>query len=94
MRIMDMTEAVAPGCKVEYTGIRPGEKIHECLLTEDESRHASEFDDLFIIKPEYHSWTKEKRKGGKPLTSEFRYTSDKNSQWLRVEELQNMIKEV
>ena len=91
MKIMDMVEAIAPGCKVEYTGIRPGEKINECLLAEDESRYAFEFDDFFVIQPEYPFWIKEKQKEGKPLPGEFRYTSDKNDRWLTTKELQDMI---
>jgi len=91
MKIMDFSEAVASGCKIEYTGIRPGEKIHECLLTEDESRHALEFKDFFIIEPEHQWWQRENHKGGKAVKEGFRYASDNNTDWLTIKGLQQLI---
>jgi UDP-N-acetylglucosamine 4,6-dehydratase len=91
MRITDLAKAIAPDCKIEYTGIRPGEKIHECLLTEDEARHSLEFDNFFVIEPEYYWWsTKDSLKTGKRLPDAFRYTSDKNDWWLQLEELKKI----
>ena len=90
-KIIDLAQAIVPECKMEFIGIRPGEKIHELLITEDEARHALEFDDFFVIEPEYHFWAYKKWKGGKPLSEGFRYTSDKNDRWLTVEELKNMV---
>ncbi|MBN1824466.1 MAG: UDP-N-acetylglucosamine 4,6-dehydratase (inverting) [Endomicrobiales bacterium] len=92
MKIMELAKAIAPGCKIDYTGIRPGEKLHECLLTEDEARHSVAFKDHFVIEPEYHWWTSKIyiEKGGEKLTDNFRYTSDKNDKWLTIEELKKM----
>lgn len=94
MRITDLARAIAPGCKIEFVGIRPGEKIHECLLTEDETRHALEFDNFFVIEPEHPWWGKRNWKKGRPLPPGFRYTSDKNDLWLTVKELQEMTKDL
>src|SRR3970282_2900023 len=55
-RIMDLVEAVAPGCRVEFVGIRPGEKLHEVLISEDEARQARELDDMFVVEPLSPSW--------------------------------------
>ena len=91
MKITDLADAIAPGAKRKVTGIRPGEKVNEILLTEEEARHAREFDDYFIIEPEYLFWGKDDVKGGKPLPEGFRYTSDNNDQWLSKDELKRMI---
>ena len=56
MRIMDMVAAIAPGCEIEDIGIRPGEKLHEVLVSEDESRQALEFDRMFVIEPVEAPW--------------------------------------
>jgi UDP-N-acetylglucosamine 4,6-dehydratase len=91
MRIMDLAKAIAPECEIEFIGIRPGEKIHECLLTEDEARHSIEFEDFFVIEPEHPWWNAERWSGGKRLPEGFRYTSDTNTQWLSIEELKKMV---
>lgn len=92
-KITDLAKAVAPDCKIKYTGIRPGEKINECLLTEDESRHAMEFRDYFIITPEHPWWYKGNHNSGKKLPEGFRYASDSNSRWFSLQDLYKMIKE-
>lgn len=92
MNILDLAKIIAPECEIMYTGIRPGEKLHECLLTEDEARHSLEFRDYFMIEPEFHWWTDKSPKGGKKLQDGFRYTSDKNTEWLTVEQLNEIIK--
>ncbi len=92
MKIMDLAEAVAPECKIDVVGIRPGEKLHEVLISQDESRHAVDCGDVFVIEPEAASWTYNKRKGT-PLMDGFRYSSDENKEWLSVEDLRAMIGE-
>lgn len=94
MRITDLAKVIAPESKIEFIGIRPGEKIHECLLTEDEARHTLEFDNFFVIEPEHPWWGKRNWKDGKQLSPGFRYTSDKNDQWLTVKELQEITKDL
>lgn len=92
MKIMDLANAIAPECKIVNMGIRPGEKLHECLLTEDEARHTFEFDNYFVVEPEFHWWTDKNLNGGRRLQDGFRYTSDKNTEWLTVEILREMVK--
>ncbi|MBI4523175.1 MAG: UDP-N-acetylglucosamine 4,6-dehydratase (inverting) [Deltaproteobacteria bacterium] len=91
MNIMDLVKAVAPECKVEYVGIRPGEKLHEVLVSEDEARHSVETEEMYIIQPKHPWWGRENWRGAKPLPEGFRYGSDTNTTWLSVEELQRLI---
>jgi UDP-N-acetylglucosamine 4,6-dehydratase len=93
MKMVDLAKAVAPGCKVKYIGIRPGEKINECLLTEDEARNSLEFDNFFIVQPQHSFWKWENQKEGRPLPDGFRYASDNNSEWLTEREIKDMIEE-
>ena len=91
MKLVDMAEALAPGCQVDYIGIRPGEKLHEVLLSEDEARNTLELDDMFVIQPAHSWWRKENWKAGRPLPDGFRYTSDTNSNWLTAADLFAMV---
>ena len=93
MRVTDIAEAIAPGAERRVVGIRPGEKLHEVLLTEDESRHTLEIDDGFVIVPEYASWGLEPSEG-EPLPDGFRYSSDTNTEWLDVDALREMAADV
>ena len=90
MRMMDLAEAIAPEAEKEIVGIRPGEKLHEIMITEDEARHAKEFSDYFIIEPEFAFWDKEKHVDGNSLPDGYRYSSDINDKWLTKEELKRM----
>ena len=90
MRVMDLVEAVAPGCATEFIGIRPGEKLHEILMSEDESRQAVELDDMFAIEPVAPSWQFPAAEGAKRLPAGFRYSSDSNTQWLSLSEMREM----
>jgi UDP-N-acetylglucosamine 4,6-dehydratase/5-epimerase len=93
MKIEDLAEAIASGCKIEHTGIRPGEKLHEVLLSEDEARHAIECPDSFIITP-MHPWWKDAEISTQPKMREgFRYSSETNNQWLTVEDLRRLVGE-
>jgi len=94
MKITDLVDVMAPGCRIKEIGIRPGEKINEALLTEDEARHAREFKDYFIIEPEFHWWSEEYHAGGKKIKDGFRYASDNNTMWLEKKEMKAMIKGV
>ncbi len=91
MRLVDLAEAVAPGCAVEHIGIRAGEKLHEVLLSEDEARNAVEVDDKYIIQPSHPWWKKANWVQARELPEGFRYSSDKNGQWLSQEQLQDLI---
>jgi UDP-N-acetylglucosamine 4,6-dehydratase len=87
MRVMDLAKTIAPGCEIEITGIRPGEKLHEALISSDESRCALEFEDMYIIEPAQHWWEPDDLEMGKPLPDGFSYSSDTNDHWLTGEEL-------
>jgi UDP-N-acetylglucosamine 4,6-dehydratase len=90
MSIVDLAKALAPECEIEVTGIRPGEKLHESLISSDESRNAVEMPDMYVIKPTHPWWGPDNWKDGKPLLEGFTYSSATNSEWLSVEELQQM----
>jgi UDP-N-acetylglucosamine 4,6-dehydratase/5-epimerase len=91
MKLVDLAEVVAPGCMVEFIGIRPGEKLHEVLLSEDEARNAVEVDDMYVIQPAHPWWRKANWVHARQLPQGFRYTSDNNEQWLTNEQLQDLI---
>jgi UDP-N-acetylglucosamine 4,6-dehydratase len=91
MRIGDLADAVAPEVPREVTGIRPGEKLHELLLTADEARHAIEMDDKFIVMPEHPWWDAHAVGQGKPLDDGFVYASNTNTSWLGVEDLAELL---
>jgi UDP-N-acetylglucosamine 4,6-dehydratase len=93
MRILDLAEAIAPECAVDFTGIRPGEKLHEMMISRDEARHALEAADRFIILPEHPWWGESNWAEGKPLADGFEYTSDNNAQWMSIDELRQIIGE-
>lgn len=91
MNIIDLAHAVAPGCEVEEIGIRPGEKLHEVLVSEDEARQTLELADMFVIQPAHPWWATDNWRGGKSLPDGFRYGSDNNPKWLTVDELRRLI---
>ena len=90
MKMMDLVAAIAPTCTVENIGIRPGEKLHESLIGEDEARSTLEFDDLYVIEPLHPWWGVDHWPGGRSLPDGFRYASDNNTQWLSVEDLRKV----
>ena len=91
MSLVELAKSVAPGCDIEYIGIRPGEKLHEVLLSEDEARNALEADEMYIVQPAHPWWKPENWISAKPLPDGFRYTSDTNLQWLSGRELEGLI---
>lgn len=92
MLVTDLAEAIAPGVSYEVTGIRPGEKLHESLLTLDEARHSVDGGSVFIVLPEHPWWDASPEWDDcKPLDAEFSYTSDSNDRWLTVQELRQLL---
>jgi UDP-N-acetylglucosamine 4,6-dehydratase len=91
MGVLDIAQAIAPEAELVYTGIRPGEKLHEVLLTEDESRHALELEDRYMIYPEFPTWRSAPYVGGCSLPEGFRYSSETNPVRLTPEELRAVL---
>ncbi len=92
MKIIDLARAIAPGIVFEVVGIRPGEKLHEVLISEDESRSTVEMEDMYVVQPSVgfwfgHDWQSE----GRGLPAGFRFGSDNNPHWLSVDQIREMV---
>jgi len=92
MGLKDLLDELAPDTKRRVIGVRPGEKIHETLITEDEARHTKEFDEYYIIEPEFQFWQGFGEVKRKFLPEGFSYTSLNNKWWLTKEELRVLFK--
>jgi UDP-N-acetylglucosamine 4,6-dehydratase len=90
MKVIDVARALIPGARFTTIGIRSGEKLHEALVTRDESINTLEFDEFYVIKPTL-SWWQENVAGapwyerGRPVPPDFEYSSDHNDRWLDAE---------
>jgi len=91
LKIMDLAKAIAPECKTEIVGVRPGEKLHEVMISEDDARNTMELDDCYLIQPAFHWWGENNQSYGEKVPEGFRYSSDINQQWLTVDELREMV---
>lgn len=90
--IVDLAKAIAPDSELEVVGIRPGEKLHEVLISEDEARSTIEMDDMYVVQPSQELWFgMDWAEKGQALTDGFRYASDTNDEWLDVEQIQEMV---
>jgi len=96
MRIVDLAKAIGPDCKQEIVGIRPGEKIHEVLISNDDTRNTVEFNKFYIVKPGeyYHNETIDCDKEGRPCDKKFMYSSDNNTEWLSVNDLREIVERI
>lgn len=94
MKVVDLAKAIAPEAEIEIIGIRPGEKLHEAMITEDDARHTIEFDNYYVITPEFPWCPQEYIKQGRTLPEGFKYTSDTNTEWLTVDELRMLAEEM
>jgi UDP-N-acetylglucosamine 4,6-dehydratase len=93
MRVVDLAEAMAPGAPRDVIGIRPGEKLHELLLTNDEARHAVDAGDVYVVLPEHPWWDESaSQHRGSLLTDGFVYSSDHNDWWLSADELRSLLR--
>src|SRR5437879_3597626 len=89
MRVVDLATAIAPGVPYDVVGIRAGEKLHELLLTPDESRHAVDVGENYVVLPELAGWGRPQL-DGKPLEDGFTFSSDQNHWWLDMDELRDL----
>lgn len=96
MKIVDVAKAVCPGASHKVIGIRPGEKLHEIMITRDDAPNCVEFDDFFVIKPAFSWWEQREAdnggfKAGRPVKDGFQYSSDVNDKWLDEESFRSMV---
>jgi UDP-N-acetylglucosamine 4,6-dehydratase len=89
--ILELAEAIAPDATRKIVGIRPGEKIHEVLLTSEEARHASEFEDYYAVYSSFPFWRTDEYPQGEEIPPGFSYSSDRNDQWLTAEQIKQVV---
>lgn len=93
MTMMDLAKAIAPECKTEIIGIRPGEKLHEIMVPRDEAYKTIEYDDKYIIQPNFNFFKHRfNSNNGKPVPEGFEYNSETNSWKMTIEEAREMVK--
>jgi len=91
MRLTDLAQAVAPGCEIEYIGIRAGEKLHEALVSEDEARNTVETDLMYVIQPSHPWWQNGNWMNARALPEGFRYASDTNTEWMTDQQVRDLM---
>jgi len=92
-KITDLAEAMLPGCQTKEIGIYPGEKLHEIMVTVEDSYTTYEYDKHFIVYPQVKWNSKQKiKEGGKKVAEGFSYSSDNNTEWMSVEEIRERLK--
>jgi UDP-N-acetylglucosamine 4,6-dehydratase len=91
MRVVDLASAMAPGVAQEVVGIRPGEKLHEMMISADDARTTVDLGDRYAIQPAFAEYTRRPFADAKPATEGFSYASDSNDEWLRGDQLLAML---
>ena len=93
MRITDLARAMAPNLPHKIVGIRPGEKLHETMITADDALNTAKIENGFVIKPQMTFWARSEKtlNLGTPVPEDFVYSSDTNTEWVSTEQLLNMI---
>ena len=100
MKITDLAKAIDPKCKQEIVGIRPGEKVHEILLSEDEARNAFQYSECFIVRPNHHArrglskFMRSAKNNGQTCENGFCYTSNNNTEWLKINDLKKLVEKI
>ena len=92
-KVTDLAEAMLPGAQLQAVGIRPGEKLHEAMITETDSLNTYAYDHEYIIYPNLDWWQVKDnlRPGGQKVAADFKYASDSNQQWLSVPQLRTLL---
>jgi len=93
-KITDVAQAIAPGCKHEIVGVRPGEKIHEEMITSSDSFNTYDLGKYYVILPQTHNWDTKKfieYFNAKKVSAGFTYNSGTNSEWLSVQQIRDLI---
>jgi UDP-N-acetylglucosamine 4,6-dehydratase len=93
MKVTQIAQAIFPNAEYDVTGIRPGEKLHEQMIGTEDARYTYEYEDYYKILPSIYSWGIDPNRinNGVKVASDFVYSSDRNSDWMSVEELQHWI---
>tara|TARA_A100000164_G_C21495655_1_gene580045 strand:- start:158 stop:574 length:417 start_codon:yes stop_codon:yes gene_type:complete len=93
MKVFDIAKAICPKCKIKIIGVRPGEKIHEKMISSSDSENTFEFKDHYKILPSMYNWSVPQKKiVGKKVQQNFEYASNTNTKWMEISELRNWIK--
>ena len=94
MHVVDLATALAPNAKIRVTGIRPGEKLHEEMISIDDARRTIAGDGFYVVQPDADWWARSGRADGwdqtRVMPEGFRYTSDTNTEWLTIDQLRAM----
>jgi UDP-N-acetylglucosamine 4,6-dehydratase len=93
-KLVDTAKVVAPDAKMKLIGIRPGEKLHEMMISEEEAHLTQEYDSFYIIHPSAAPWGYTRRPGGKDVANGFEYHSGNNTWWLTDSEVQSFVDKV
>jgi UDP-N-acetylglucosamine 4,6-dehydratase len=94
MKVTDLAKAISPDAEVEIIGIRPGEKLHETMITEDDARRTLEYDKYYVIQPEFPWWNTDYGNDGKLVPEGFTYVSNTNDEWLSIDELKGLVLDI
>ncbi len=91
MRLTDLAEAIAPGSKIKIVGIRPGEKLHEMMISRDDSRNLFELGERYIKMPDFPFWQVQLPEGAAAVEEGFEFASDTNKLWLNIDDLRALL---
>ena len=94
MNILDIAKAIAPDAKLNFIGVRPGEKLHEQMISVEDSPHTYQYDDFYKILPSIYNWSSDPLRigNGIKVNENFIYSSDNNDEWMSIEDLRKWIK--